>query len=59
MACHKSIIKWLAKRDANTSFFHASMRVKKKNKKIERMTLDDGSMLGSAKEVHEGTTIFF
>lgn len=59
MACQKSRVKWLAEGDANTSFLHASMRLKKINKWIERMRLEDGRVLVSAEEVHEGAIDFF
>lgn len=59
LACQKSRIKWLAEGDSNTSFFHASMRMKKKNKLIERMTLEDGRTLESGAQVIEEAVSFF
>lgn len=58
LACQKSRIKWLAKKDSNTSFFHASMRVKRKSKRIENMRIDNGGMLDSSDAIHEGSVIF-
>lgn len=58
MTCQKSQIKWLAEGDANTSFFHASMRFKRKSKKLEKMGLDEGSTLDSGETVHEGAVLF-
>lgn len=59
LACQKSRVKWIAAGDSNTSFFHATMRIKKKNKKIERMSLLDGSFLNTADEVHAGAVDFY
>lgn len=43
LGCQKSRIKWLTDGDSNSAFFHASLRVKKKNKLIECMELSDGT----------------
>lgn len=52
-------MKSLAKGDSNTAFFQAIMRTKKKNKKVERMVLENGQLLKFAEEVHDGVVNFF
>lgn len=59
MGCQKSWIKWLMEGDSNVAFFHASMRVKKKNKFFERVSLTNGQILDSAANVHSGAMQFF
>ncbi|XP_042942830.1 uncharacterized protein LOC122277012 [Carya illinoinensis] len=59
LACQKSRIKWLTEGDANTKFFQASMRLKRKSKKIENMRLTDGTLLTSSDAVHEEVVRFF
>ncbi|XP_042974708.1 uncharacterized protein LOC122306346 [Carya illinoinensis] len=59
LACQKSRIKWLAEGDSNSKFFHTTMRVKKKNKIVDKMMLEDGRALESAKEVHLEAVQFY
>ncbi|KAG2696928.1 hypothetical protein I3760_07G082800 [Carya illinoinensis] len=59
LACQKSRVKWLAEGYANSSFFHATLRLKRRNKKIEKMQLDDGSKLTLGEAVREGAISFF
>ncbi|XP_042964506.1 uncharacterized protein LOC122298703 [Carya illinoinensis] len=59
LACQKSRIKWLAEGDSNSKFFHAAMRVKKKNKIVDKMVLEDGRALESAEAVHLEAVQFY
>lgn len=36
-----------------------ALRIKKANKKVDRMVLEDGQVLGSFGEVHDGVVNFF
>lgn len=55
----KSRIKWLQEGDGNTKFFHASVENKKKNHILEHMVLEDGTVLKSVDDIHEGAVQFF
>lgn len=55
----KSRIKWLQDGDGNTKFFHALVKNKKQSQIIDHMVLENGEMLQSADEVHEGAVQFF
>ncbi|KAF5470749.1 hypothetical protein F2P56_011240 [Juglans regia] len=59
MRCQKSRIKWMSEGDKNMAFFHASLSCKKKFKAVEKMTLEDGTIMESSEAVLEGAVDFF
>lgn len=59
LSCQKSHGKWLAEGDTNSAYFDAVLRIKKANKRVDSMALEDGWLLGSSKEVHDGAVTFF
>lgn len=54
-----SRIKWLQEGKANTKFFHAFVKNKKKSQVTDHIILEYGSILHSGDEVHDGAVQFF
>ncbi|KAF5480638.1 hypothetical protein F2P56_001374 [Juglans regia] len=59
LGCQNSRIKWLMEGGSNTAFFQAMMCIKKKNKRVEKMRLENGQVHESVEEVHNGTIDLF
>lgn len=51
--------RWLADGDENSKFFHAVINQKWNSSIIESMVLEDGTVLASPEEIHEGAVRYF
>lgn len=50
---------WLKEGNQNTKYFHVVIKQKQDNLVIEKMKLDDGALLESPEQIHEGVVSYF
>ncbi|KAJ0081173.1 hypothetical protein Patl1_12355 [Pistacia atlantica] len=51
--------KWLSEGDQNTKFFHVVVNQRRKSKVISNMRLENGTILNSPEQVHQGALNYF